>query len=424
MTAPSFGIINARPEDEAIPVIGADFSKIGLIETSADADATVFPLDTPIRFSSNDTAFLSKLGTGYLADAVKGINAQLSDLQAAADITVVRVAEGTSTDAKTKLEQTSANIIGSAASKTGLYAMKAAPEEVGATPRLIWAGRTAWQPDNNSANPVVAALPEILNSLLAVAAVDAPDASRTTAITWRETTQSERIIPIGVSARVYEGTTTPTLVTRPMAPRLLGIAVRVDHEHEGKPFHPWANQAVNGIVGTNRKIAFSLTDGAVEGQMMLEGDIGIVVRGETGVDTAIADGGFVYIGTESCANGDLWSQFHQIRGSDYLTVKMMRITRQFLGKLISADLVEAWINSIKFMLRDHKAANDILGYKVEFKPGRNSAEEVRLGRLVVSPYIEPAPVFRRATHEVRRYRAAVDALVADIAARVNASNVA
>ncbi|WP_127076140.1 phage tail protein [Rhodomicrobium lacus] len=417
MTAPSFGIINTRPEDEAVPVIGADFSKLGFVETSPDADPATFPLDEPVRFSSGDTAIVAKLGTGYLADAVKGVNAQLAELQVAADITVVRVAEGTATDAQTKLEQTTANIIGSAANQTGLYALKSAPEHVGATPRLIWAGRTAWQPDANSANPVVAALPEILNSLLGVAVVDAPE-SRTAALAWREATQSNRIIPVGVGARVYEGA---TVVTRPMAPRILGIGVRVDHEHEGKPFHPWANQAVNGIVGTSRNIAFSLTDGATEGQMLLESDIGIVVRGESGVDTAIADGGFVYIGTESTAEGDLWAQFHQVRGSDYLTAKMMRITRQYLGKLISADTVEAWINSIKFMLRDHKAANDILGYDVKFLPARNSVEEVRLGRLVVSPFIEPAPVFRRATHEVRRYAAAVDALVADIAARVNAS---
>lgn len=416
MSAPQFGIINTRPDDEPIPVIGADFSKIGLVETSEDADAAVFPLNTPVRFASIDPAFLTKIGTGYLADALRGINAQLGALGAAADVTIVRVAEGASAVAQTKLEQTTANIIGTAAAKTGLYALKAAPEAVGATPRMIWAGRTAWQPDANSANPIIAELPAILNSLLAVAVADAPDGSRDAALAWRETTQSERIIPVGVAARVYEGA---NVVTRPMAPRLLGLGVRTDNAHEGKPFHSWANQAVNGIVGTSRAIAFSLTDGAVEGQQMLEGDIGIVVRGEVGVDTAIADGGFVYIGTESCAEGDLWSQFHQVRGSDYLTVKMMKITRQFLGKLITADLVEAWINSIKFMLRDHKAANDILGYKVEFKPGRNSAEEVRLGRLVVSPYIEPAPVFRRATHEVRRYRPAVDALVQDIVARVN-----
>jgi uncharacterized protein len=416
MSAPQFGIINTRPDDEVLPVIGADFSKIGMVEVSADADNTFFPLNTPVRFASNDTAYLSKLGTGPLADAVTAINAQLGPLGSAADVTVVRVAEGTNANAQTKLEETTANIIGTSSAKTGLFALKAAPEETGATPRLIWAGRTQWQPAPGQANPVVAALPEILNSLLAVAVVDAPDSSTATAIDWRETTQSDRIIPIAIAARVFENA---SVVTRPMAPRLLGIAVRSDNAHEGKPFHPWANQPVNGIVGVSRKVAFSLTDGAVEGQQLLEADLGIVVRGESGVDTAIADGGFVYIGTESTAEGDLWSQFHQVRGADYLTVKMMRLTRQFLGKLITADLVEAWINSIKFMLRDHKAANDILGYKVEFKPGRNSAEEIRLGRLVVSPEIEPAPVFRRATHEVRRHRPAVDALVQDIVARVN-----
>ncbi|MBX9760760.1 MAG: phage tail protein, partial [Beijerinckiaceae bacterium] len=282
---------------------------------------------------------------------------------------------------------------------------------------IICPGYTASRPDN-AANPVVAALPAVLNALLAVAIVDGPDASRAAAETWREDIQSERIILVAVSAKVWE---TDEAVTRPMSPRIAGLMVRIDNANGGKPFHPIANRPIWGILGTNRPIAFSLTDGAVEGQLMLAADLGIVVRGEIGVDTAIADGGFVYIGTESCAEGELWSQFHQIRGADYLTVKMMRITRQFLGRAINADMVEAWLNSIRFMLRDHKAANDILGYDLQFPKSLNSAEQIRLGRLVVRPQIEPAPVFRVATHEVRRYRPAIDELVATIISRLSAT---
>ncbi len=99
----------------------------------------------------------------------------------------------------------------------------------------------------------------------------------------------------------------------------------------------------------------------------------------------------------------------------------MRITRLFLGRKISASTAEAWINSQKFNLRDHKAADDILGYKVEFLPDQNSPEEVRAGRLATDLGIEEAPVFRVAKRNVRRHRQAVNDLVADIAARINAS---
>ena len=110
-----------------------------------------------------------------------------------------------------------------------------------------------------------------------------------------------------------------------------------------------------------------------------------------------------------------------MRGADYLIVKMAQITRQFLGPKITADTAEAWLNSLKFMLRDHKVNDDILGYEVKFVADKNSPEQIRLGHLTVNTGIEPAPAFKVANHEVRRYRPAVEGLVAEIIARLNAT---
>lgn len=601
MTTPNFGIVINRPEDEALPVIGADFSKVGIVTTSADANGSRFPLNTAVRFNSMDPIFVAGLGTGQLADSVRAINDQVRKIGGSADIIAVRVAVG-GNDAATLQ-----NVV------DGLAVLRDCPPIVNATPRIVLCpgytsqvssvggsvsvsraakagGNTgqgamtlagtphlagvkagvyevrftggaksaaavadgdnagdgtvgaltadtdapvgAWtlrcviaaanggtfavirpdgsldgaamvgqayngtdginftiadgdddfavgdeftvtvadsipsgggsfavtDPDGNAlgtgtvgnafakqiaftiadgtpdfivgdgfdvtvtitdatitANPVVAALPPVLASLLAVAFVDAPATSMNAAVNWRETVSSDRIIPVGVAALVFEGA---EVVERPMAPRVAGLAIAVDNLFGGKPFNPIANRPIYGIVGTSRHIPFSLLDGATEGQLMLEADIGIVVRGEIGVDTAAADGGYIYIGTESCAEGNLWAQFHQVRGSDYLTVSMIRATRPFLGKAITADMAEAWLNTIRFLLRDHRAAGDIIGYNVKFEKSKNSPEQVRLGRLTVTPEIEPAPVFRVATHEIRRYRPAVDALVDEIIGRL------
>lgn len=405
MSAPNFGLTFTRPADEAIPVLGADFSKAWIIETSADADAPTFPIGTPVRFSTSDTTYTSKLGTGLLADAIAGINAQLGPLNSGADVVVTRVAEGLDT------AETAANIV------AALATASAVPSIVNMTPRLIWAGRTAWRADLATTSPVVAALPAACNALLAIAIVDVDDTSAANAIDARETMNSERLLPIGIAARVYEDA---VLVTRPMGPRIIGLFMRVDNEFDGKPFNPVANRPIYGLAGLSRAIPFSLTDGSTEGQTLLEANVSIVVHGEVGVDGAIADGGAVFIGTDNATTGELWQQIHQVRGADYITVKIMQITRYFLGLKITADMVEAWLNSIKFMLRDHKAANDILGSLVEFKPDVNSPEQIRLGHLTVSPNIEFAPVFKRATHEMRRYRPAVEGLVNDIVARLNA----
>ncbi|WP_062111154.1 phage tail protein [Aureimonas sp. AU40] len=405
MSNPIFGMSVARPNDEPVPTAGADFSKMLLIETSSDANATAFPVMTPKRFSTSDTATVAKLGTGPLRDAVAGINAQLTGLNVGADVTVLRVQEGAS------VAQTVANIA-AALSQVGYIA-----SAVNATPRLVWAGRTAWRADADTANPIVAALPEALEKLLAIAPVDVDDTSAANAIDARETMNSQRLMPIGVAGRVYEGA---NLVTRPMGPRVLGLFARVDNENEGKPFDPIANRAIYGLAGLSRPIAFSLFDGSTEGQQMLDGEVSIVVPGEVNVDGAIAEGGFTFIGTDNTDTGELWKQIHQVRGADYITVKLIEITRRFLGQKITVDMAEAYVNSILFMLRDHKAAGDILGYdRKVFIPDQNSPENIRLGRIKLDLGIEPAPVFKQAAIDLRRYRPAVEALVADIVARLN-----
>lgn len=406
MTDPVFGMTFSRPDDEPVPALGADFSKALLIEASSDADATAYPIGTPVRISTGDAGMVAKLGTGALKDAVNGINSQLSGINAGADVTIYRVAEGANA------AETAANIA-TALAPTNVAAI---PSAVNATPRLIWAGRGAYRADMDTAGPVSAALHAAAERLLATAVIDVDDTSAANAIDARETMNSERIMPVGVAARVYEGA---SLVTRPMGPRVLGLFMRVDNENGGKPFDPIANRTVYGLAGLSRAIPFSLLDGSTEGQQMLESEVSIVTAGESGVDGSVADGGFVFIGTDNTTTGELWKQIHQVRGADYLTVKMMEITRQFLGRKVTVDLAEAWLNSIKFMLRDHKADDDILGYEVKFRADKNSPEQIRLGHLTVNLGIEPAPAFKVAHHEVRRYRPAVQGLVADIIARLS-----
>lgn len=411
MTAPTFGMQFFRPTTETVPALGADFSKILIIDTSEDASNGEIPVDTPVRASTGETDFRAALGTGLLADAVNGIHAQLDGLNAGADVTVFRVAEGVDTAA------TAAAIAAVINSITDI------PGAVNATPRIVVAGRTAWRADLDTVNPVIAALQSNLGKILAIAPVDVDDTSAANAIDARETMSSERLMPIGIAARVYEG---ENLVTRPMAPRVAGLFARVDNtDGQGLPFEPVANRPLLGLAALSRKIPFSLLDGSTEGQQMLAANVSVVAEGEVGVDGAVADGGFVFIGTDNAMTGDLWEQIHQVRGTDYIVTQIMGITRQFLGKnKITADMAEAWINSIAYALRDHKAASRILGYTPKnqmFKASQNSPENIRLGSLALDIGIEPAPVFKRADHTIRRYRPAVEGLVSEIIARLDQS---
>jgi phage tail sheath protein FI len=145
MADPIFGVKFIDDNLEPRPAIPADMSTVGIIGPAADADPLVFPLNTPVALYSNDIVMLAKLGeAGFIADAIRGVNDQLGQLQRAAQIIVVRTAPGVNADPALALQSTIANIMGSSTADTGLWSFLEAPSICNATPRIIIApGYTA-----------------------------------------------------------------------------------------------------------------------------------------------------------------------------------------------------------------------------------------------------------------------------------------
>jgi phage tail sheath protein FI len=257
----------------------------------------------------------------------------------------------------------------------------------------------------------------VLNQLLGHAIVESSGISQQDDTDWREGFSSGRIIPISGGCRVLDPDSAE-IVVRPLASRVAGIGVSVDHE-KGAPFHSWANRAVQGIIGPLRDIAFTLTDDANEGQELLGFNLGILVRGEIGDDFAIASGGYVFIGTDNAGEDELWRFYSMQRGRDFILLTALRALRFFLGKYnIEKHTVQAMINTLAGILRDLKADSHILGWRINF-PITNSVEDLRAGHLHIAFQAEePAPL-RKLTIEHARYRAAVDAEIAELASQLN-----
>ncbi|PZU95576.1 MAG: phage tail protein [Chelatococcus sp.] len=490
MTEPVFGITFARDDNEARPVVGSDLSVVGIVVTAPNADEDFYPLNTPVDILSNDSAALLAAGeAGTLADALRGINDQLGDFQVAARVVVVRVTAGAN-DA-----ETIANLLGSQANLSGIYALLRAGPDLGVIPRLIGVpgythqrqtGVTAITVNNPGtgytsapavafsgggggtgaaatavlgtgtdagkivsititnagtgytaaptialtggggggaaatvtvdglANAIVAALPGVLSKLIGHAIVEGPGTNNAAILSWRETILDERTIPIDMWVRVQEGT---SVVTRPGVPRELGIAVRRDFEKRGVPGHSWANQGVAGIVGFARSVEFSLTDGATTGQLLLAGNVGIGVRGELGVESAISSSGFVSIATDNAGDDPLWQFYNVTRMRDYLHLGLLKTWRTYLGKFnITVQTVEAVMNTAKLWLRDLEADGHLLkGSKVGFEASKNSPENLRLGKIRIYFAAEEPPVLRRIDADSRRNRPALEILIADLA---------
>lgn len=272
---------------------------------------------------------------------------------------------------------------------------------------------------DSATNAIIASLPTLLDRLYAVALVDGPNSTQSAAINWRESISSKRIIPVDPAYKVLDSE--GNIVVVPASPYVAGIAVRRDHEFAGVPSHSWANQAVRGIVGTARPIGFSIVDGATEGQQLLAANVGTTVRGER-TDDSIADGGFIYIGTDSAygSGEQLWMFYHQVRLRDYMHIGVIRTLRNYLGRNnLTGHTIQAVLNTLNFFLRDLQAQGHILGGKAEFLPDQNSPEQIRLGRLKVNFAAEEPPVLRYIGIESRRYREALDILLTDLIAQLD-----
>lgn len=265
------------------------------------------------------------------------------------------------------------------------------------------------------ANPVCAALPAVLTKLLAHAVVTGPHSTLQAFTDWRETIQSDRIIPVETWVKHGIGATLLDSVGA-----VLGIAARRDHEKGGKPFHSWANQAVQGVVGPSRPIDFSLTDGSTEGQQILSLNGGVILRGEAGVESAVASGGFAFVGTDNAGEDDLWRFYNVTRGRDYIHLLFLRTLRFYLGRFnLTGQTIEAILNTMKSALRDLQADGDILGFKVGFSRDQNSPESLRLGKFTVDFAAEEAPVLRYLGIRSSRYRPALDDLLDDLMASLD-----
>lgn len=366
-----------------------------------------FPVNTPVLIVSDDPTAVAALGsTGTLPAAVRLLDAQLGEFQSSAKIVIVRVAEGANDDL------TIANIVGNGTT-TGISAFLDAAPTLGVTPRLIAAPGYTHQRSGSNANAVTAALPPVCAALLAHAVVDGPGATLQGSIDWRETLASDRLIAVDPAVKASVG---GVVVTQPLSPAVLGIAVRRDNEKGGRPFHSWANQPVFGIVGPSRAIRFSMTDGATEGQSMLAANIGILLRAELGADGSLADGGFVFVGTDNVGADDLWRFYNVTRGRDYIHLMLLKTLRTYLGRFnITRQTVQAVLNTMDAGLRSLQAEGDILGYQVKFVAAENSPEDIRAGKIVVNFDAEEAPVLRRLGVKSGRSRWAVDALISDLA---------
>lgn len=142
------GVETVEQNNGPRPVQTIDTGIIGLIGTAPDANATLWPLNTPIAIYGANGAVQGLGSNGTLLDAIEGIFDQAT--RVSQTIVVVRVEEGED------ITETMSNVIGNSTTFTGAHALRRAPTLLGLKPKLLIApGFTSQRPTNGIASIAV-----------------------------------------------------------------------------------------------------------------------------------------------------------------------------------------------------------------------------------------------------------------------------
>lgn len=205
-------------------------------------------------------------------------------------------------------------------------------------------------------------------------------------------------------------------MTKPLSPFIIAQYARRDAEVDGIPSRSIANQSINGLVGVTPKIRLDITSDASEGMADIEARFGIVVRGESGVDGSLSDGGYVFWGTDTLSADSQWQFANVVRLRSYVEINQIKAIRFYLGRYnLTVQTVQAVANTMETHLSNLRAEGHIIDYRVLFEPDNNSPEDLRLGFLDITFKMEePAPL-RKVTIRSRRFPEALDTMVSNIA---------
>jgi len=376
------GVEVVQIDDGPRPIQTVRSSVIGLIGTAPDADATAFPLNTPVLIAGSrlEAAKLDTLGTGLgtLPDAIDAIFDQ-----AGAVVVVVRVDEGVDAAA------TLTNVIGGVDAETGAYtgvqAFLAAESVVGAAPRILCApGFTSERPEDPGtpgtylANPVVSELLGIADRLRAVIIADGPDTNDADALTYAGDFGSKRVYVVDPGVKILDAD--GNIATDPASARVAGIIAKSDAER-GFWWSP-SNREVYGIVGTTRSVDFALGDANARANLLNEGNVATIIR----------QNGFRLWGNRTLSADPKWTFLSVVRTADMINESLLRAHLWAVDRNITKTYLEDVVEGVSAYLAHLTRIGAILGGKCWADPDLNTPEQLQAGKVYFDfDFTPPAP---------------------------------
>lgn len=343
------------------PIRTVKSSIIGLIGTAPDADASAFPINTPVLVAGSRTE-AAKLGAnGTLPSAIDAIFDQAGAL-----VVIVRVEEGADED------ETIGNIVGGVDVGTGQYkgvqAFLGAESIVHVTPRVLIAPGYTHQRPSGNANPVIAEFIGIAERLRAVIIADAPNTNDADAITYRGDWGSPRVYVIDPFVKIFD-TQTDTVITQPSSARVAGVIAKTDNVR-GFWWSP-SNRNINGIIGTERPIDFTLGDVNARANHLNENEVATIIRQD----------GYRLWGNRTCSSDPKWAFLSVRRTADIINDSLLRAHLWAVDRNITKTYIEDVTEGVNSYLATLVALGAILGGRCYADPELNTPANITQGKV-------------------------------------------
>lgn len=323
---------------------------IGLVCTAADADADIFPLDTPVLVTDVRRAIADAGVAGTLAKSL----AAIAD-QASAVVVVVRVAADVD-----PADQNTLVIGGTAgASYTGAQALLMAEAVTGVRPRILVAPGLDTQ-------PVTTALVAVAKKLRAMVYAAGIGADIAAVDIYAGAFGDRELMLIWPDFTGIEGVWAGDAIAR-----AAGLRASID-QTEG-----WnktlSNVPVQGVVGITKDVYFDITDQTTDAQLLNDANVTTLVRSQ----------GFRFWGNRTTSSEPLFAFESAVRTSQILQDEIADGLRWAIDRPLTKGLIRDILETINARFRALTAQGFIIGASAWFDPALNSAADLAAGKLVI-----------------------------------------
>lgn len=356
-------------------------SVIGMVVTAPDADAAMFPLDTPVLISNVLTALAKAGTTGTLRPALLAIANIVSP-----NIVVVRVA----VDAQNQ----DAKVLGTASGPayTGMQALLMAEAKTGSRPRILGAPGLDTQ---DVTNGLIAVAKRLRGFVYAMAQGD----TRDEAIAYREESGARELMLI------WPATAKGSADTIGCA---LGLRAYID---QTVGWHKTiSNVVITGVTGMAKDVSWAMDDDTTDAALLNAANI----------TTLICYNGYRFWGNETTSDADSWRFESAVRTSQVLQDTIQEAHFPYVDSPLKIGMVKTLIAKGNAFIRKCVANGWLIGGNFYYDTGLNETGDLAGGNLVLSYDFTPCAPLQSLTEN----QTITDTYYSDFAAQLASTTTA